>query len=296
MRKLEGIIAPATTSFDSSGSLDLESCRKQFQWLKHSGCHGLAVGGSTGEGHTLNRKEFGQLVDSAIKEVGSDLPVIAGIIVNSTQEAIERGKLAKSIGADALQVTPVHYLFRPDDESMICHFRELAEQTEIPIIIYNVVPWTYLSPSLLCRILREVPNVIGVKQSAGDMKLLADLLEQSQSEDLIFTAVDALLYPSFQLGAKGAIAALLAACPRHCVKLWDASRSGNHEQALELHRQLLQVWNSTQHDLLPACVKYIQKLQGCPSSNPRKPMPYPNDLMQNVIKTSLINAGIELSS
>ncbi len=172
MRKFEGIIAPATTSFDSSGSIDLESCRKQFQWLKNSGCHGLAVGGSTGEGHTLNRKEFGQLVDSAIKEVGSDLPVIAGIIVNSTQEAIERGKLAKSIGADALQVTPVHYLFRPDDESMICHFRELAEQTEIPIIIYNVVPWTYLSPSLLCRILREVPNVIGVKQSAGDMKLL----------------------------------------------------------------------------------------------------------------------------
>jgi 4-hydroxy-tetrahydrodipicolinate synthase len=296
MRKLEGIIPPATTAFDRFGNIDLETCAKQFQWLKNSGCHGLAVGGSTGEGHTLDRKEFSQLLASALKEVGSELPIVAGIIVNSTQEAIERGKLAKSIGADALQVTPVHYLFRPDDESMISHFRELAEKTEIPIIIYNVVPWTYLSPNLLCRILREVPNVIGVKQSAGDMKLLADLLEQSQSEDLIFTAVDALLYPSFQLGAKGAIAALLAACPHHCVKLWDASKNGRNEQALELHRQLLQVWNSTEHDLLPACVKFIQKLQGCPNSYPRRPMPYPSDLMKISIKNALKNAGIEFNS
>ncbi|MDG2198003.1 MAG: dihydrodipicolinate synthase family protein [SAR324 cluster bacterium] len=296
MRKLEGIIAPATTAFDAQGKIDLNACAEQFKWLEEAGCHGLAVGGSTGEGHTLDRKEFSQLLTSALKEVGSELPIIAGIIVNSTQEAIERGKLAKSIGADALQVTPVHYLFRPDDESMISHFRELAEKTEIPIIIYNVVPWTYLSPNLLCRILREVPNVIGVKQSAGDMKLLADLLEQSQSEDLIFTAVDALLYPSFQLGAKGAIAALLAACPHHCVKLWTASKNGKNEQALELHRQLLQVWNSTEHDLLPACVKFIQKLQGCPNSYPRRPMPYPSDLMQNSIKTALKNAGIEFNS
>ena len=294
MRKLEGIIAPTTTAFDASGKIDLNSCAEQFQWLKEAGCHGLAVGGSTGEGHTLDREEFGKLVERALKEVGAELPIIAGIIVNSTQEAIERGKLAKSIGADALQVTPVHYLFRPDDDSMVRHFQELAERTELPIIIYNVVPWTYLSPSLLCRILREVPNVIGVKQSAGDMKLLADLLAQSQAEDLIFTAVDALLYPSFQLGAKGAIAALLAACPHHCVKLWNASKNAEHQEALVLHNQLLQVWNATEHDLLPACVKYIQKLQGCPNSYPRKPMPYPNESIQNSIKLALDNAGIDI--
>ena len=202
--------------------------------------------------------------------------------------------MAKSIGADALQVTPVHYLFRPDDDSMVSHFQELAEKTQLPIIIYNVVPWTYLSPSLLCRILREVPNIIGVKQSAGDMKLLADLLAQSQAEDLIFTAVDALLYPSFQLGAKGAIAALLAACPHHCVKLWDASKNAQHQEALVLHNQLLRVWNATEHDLLPACVKYIQKLQGCPNSYPRKPMPYPNESIQHSIKIALAYAGIDI--
>ena len=128
MKKLEGIIAPATTAFDASGKIDLNSCAEQFQWLKEAGCHGLAVGGSTGEGHTLDREEFVKLVERALKEAGADLPIIAGIIVNSTQEAIERGSLAKSIGADALQVTPVHYLFRPDDDSMVSHFQELAER------------------------------------------------------------------------------------------------------------------------------------------------------------------------
>ncbi len=292
MRTMQGIIAPATTAFDRSGNLDIDACKPQFQWLKDCGCHGIAVGGSTGEGHTLNRDEFERLVDVAVTEVGSAIPVIAGIIVNSTQEAVERGKLAKVVGADALQVTPVHYLFRPDDDAMVLHFRELAEQTEMPIIIYNVVPWTYLSPELLCRILREVPGVVGVKQSAGDMKLLADLLQQSQPEDLIFSAVDALLYPSFQLGAKGAIAAVLAACPRQCVELWDAVQSGNQSRALELHGQLLRVWNASAHDLLPACVKYAQSLQGCPPSYPRRPMPSPNEAMQAALREALHGAGI----
>ena len=96
---------------------------------------------------------------------------------------------------------------------MIQHFREICDGTGMHLLIYNVVPWTYLSPKLLCRIIREVPGVKGVKQSAGDLKLMADLLEMSESEDLIFSAVDALLYPSFILKAWGAIAAVLAALP-----------------------------------------------------------------------------------
>ena len=113
----------------------------------------------------------------------------------------------------ALQVTPVHYLFRPDDDAMVRHFDALARGTGLPIVIYNVVPWTYLSPTLLARILESVEGVVGVKQSAGDLKLLADLLLLVGSRARIMTAVDALLYPSFTLGAHGAIAAILTAAP-----------------------------------------------------------------------------------
>ena len=104
------------------------------------------------------------------------MPVIAGIITDSTASAIERGRAVRDLGVAALQVTPVHYLFRPDDDAMVRHFEALAAGRACPIVIYNVVPWTYLSPQLLARILSSVEGVIGVKQSAGDMKLLADLL------------------------------------------------------------------------------------------------------------------------
>ena len=154
-------------------------------------------------------------------------------------------------------------------------------------MIYNVVPWSYLSPQLLCRILREVPGVIGVKQSAGDLKLLADLLLAAPVGSRIFSAVDALLYPSFALGAHGSIAAILAAAPRACVELWNAVQRGDHAQAHDLHRRLLPLWNAMVGDNLPACTKHAQTLQGCPGGQPRAPMPAASPAQQRAITAAL---------
>jgi hypothetical protein len=93
-----------------------------------------------------------------------------------------------------------------------------------------VVPWSYLSPALLTRIMNEVPLVIGVKQSAGDLKLFADLMMMAPDK-LIYSAVDALMYPSYALGAHGSIAAILTAAPHASVALWDAVKAGDHPRA-----------------------------------------------------------------
>ena len=204
--------------------------------------------------------------------------------------------MVADLGVAALQVTPVHYLFRPTDDAMVEHFRALAAETGHDVIIYNVVPWTYLSPDLLCRIMTEVPEIIGVKQSAGDMKLLADLLLQAAPDRRIFTAVDALLYSSFTLGAHGAIAAILSATPRACVDLWDAVQAGNHEKALDLHRRLLPLWNAIFDDNLPANTKYAQSLQGCPAGAPRAPMPPASIEQQRRIRAALEGLGVALKS
>jgi 4-hydroxy-tetrahydrodipicolinate synthase len=200
------------------------------------------------------------------------VPIITGIIVNSTRAAIKRGRAVVDLGITALQVTPVHYLFRPDDEAMKRHFAEISQATGLPVMIYNVVPWAYLSPELLTDIITNVDGVIGVKQSAGDMKLLADLLLQLGDRGRIMSAVDALLYPSFMLGAHGAIAAILTAVPELCVQLWDAVQAGHYATALELHAQLLPIWNAIEGNNLPANVKYIMELQGRPAGQPRAPM------------------------
>jgi len=285
--KMSGIVPPMTTPFTEGGDLNLKLVKGQVDWLIGQGVHGLAAGGSTGEGHALNAEECRDVVAATVEAAAGRVPVIAGIIVDSTREAIRRGKLVKSLGVAALQVTPVHYLFRPHDDAMVEHFRAVTEETGMPLLLYNVVPWTYLSPGLLVRIMREVPLVVGVKQSAGDLKLFADLMLTAPADKLIFSAVDALLYPSFALGAHGAIAAILTAAPRACVDVWKAVQAGDHRRAHDLHRRLLPLWNAMVGDNLPACTRFAQELQGTTAGFPRAPMPVPSAEQRRHIKAAL---------
>ena len=293
---ISGIIPPMVTPFDAEGRVDEALHRADVRALLAAGVHGLAVCGSTGEGHAVTTEETRAITGATVEEAGGQAPVITGIITNSTQAAIDRAKAVADLGVAALQVTPVHYLFRPDDDAMVRHFDTLAQATGVPVIIYNVVPWSYLSPELLTRLLRDVDGVIGVKQSAGDMKLLADLLFLTDADWArekgvrILSAVDALLYPSFCLGAHRSVAAILTAAPRLCVELWNAVRAGRQARALEIHTMLLRVWNAIFADNLPANVKTAMKLQGRDGGLPRAPMPPSSPAQAEAIAAALAAA------
>ncbi len=284
---LRGIIPPMTTPFDAAGEVDERAFRAQVRFFLRAGVHGVCVGGSTGEGHTLTRDEFKALMTWTAEEVGGRVPIVAGIIANSTREAILRARDIEHLDIAALQVTPVHYLFRPDEQATFSHFKALAEAVKPPVLIYNVIPWNYLSPAQLLRILREIPGVIGVKQSQGDLKLMADLLLEVPAGRLVFTAIDALLYPSFALGSPGAIAAMPTAIPGPCLALWDAVQRGDHAAGQDLHRRMLRFWNAIVGDNLPACTKYALELQGCPVGLPRAPMPPASAAQRAAIEPAL---------
>jgi len=292
-QRIAGIVPPVTTPFDAEERVDEPLLRAEVRYLVGTAqVHGLAVGGSTGEGHTLTTDELRQIVGAALEEVQGQVPVIAGIIVDSTREAVERGKALADLPVAALQVTPVHYLFRPNDEMMYRHFATIANKVGRPVIVYNVVPWAYCSTELLVRMIRELDGVVGVKQSASDMTRLADLLLDLGDDGLVMSAVDALLYPSFCLGAHGAIAAILAAAPTLCVELWNCVQSGDHVRALDLHRKLFTLWNALVGDNLPANVKCALELQGRPAGLPRSPMPVSSDAQRAAIGQALCQAGL----
>jgi 4-hydroxy-tetrahydrodipicolinate synthase len=136
----------------------------------------------------------------------------------------------------------------------------------------------------------EVPLVIGVKQSAGDLKLFADLMMMAPDR-LIYSAVDALMYPSYVLGAHGSIAAILTAAPQASVALWDAVKANDHASALDLHKKLLTLWNAIIADNLPACTRYAQILQGMPATFPRAPMPEASIAQRVAIRSALEGLG-----
>lgn len=292
MSELRGIIAPFTTPFTESGSVDLALVPAQVEWLIGNGVHGLAAGGSTGEGHALDRDEYYGLIEKTAAVIKDRVPLVAGIISNSTAEVAARGQSVKHLGVAALQITPPHYLFKPDDNAMVSHFQEIYAECQLPILIYNVVPWCYLSPDLLLRIMDEVPGVLGVKQSAGDMKLFADLVRRAKPENLIFSAVDAMLYSSYQLGAPGAIAAILTAAPGPSVRLWDAVIDQAWETARDFHERLMPLWDAIGQDNMPSLCKYAQQLQGVATGYPRRPTSPATDEQKRLVRAALVNLSL----
>ncbi len=293
MSRLRGIIPPLTTPFDENENIDEDMLRAEVRYMiDQAHVAGIVVGGSTGEGHTLSTDELRRLAAIASEEAAGRVPVLVGIIVDSTRQAIERARAVADLPVAALQITPVHYLFKPDDEMMFRHFAAVADAVGIPLMVYNVVPWSYCSPQLLTRIVTEVEGVIGVKQSAGDLKLLADLLLLLEGRGVVMSAVDALLYPSLVLGADGAIAAILTAAPKLAMQLWEAVEKEDHASALDCHKKLLRIWNAIQGDHLPANVKAAMELQGRPAGYPRSPMPRSTPPRVAAIRAALVGAGV----
>lgn len=286
---LNGIIPPIVTPFTADGEVDEQAFRGVVRFMVNKRVHGICVGGSSGEGHTYTPEEFKRLMEIACEEVNGAIPVVAGVIVNSTRDAIARVRSIAHLPIAGLQVTPVHYVFKPDEEATYQHFKALSESTLFPVIIYNVVPWNYLSPALLVRIMRDMPGVIGVKQSAGDLKLMADLLLDLPAGKKVYSAVDALLYPSFALGAHGTIAANPAAVPGVCINLWNAVQAGDHAKAKEIHEALLRFWNTIVADNLPANIKFSLALQGCETGVPRMPMPATSEAQAANIRREMAN-------
>ncbi|MBT2332331.1 dihydrodipicolinate synthase family protein [Variovorax paradoxus] len=270
---LTGVIPPLVTPFTADGSIDEAAFRKVIRFNLDKKVHGVCPGGSTGEGHTFTVEEFKRVMEITAAEVAGQVPIVAGIISNSTRDAINRAKAVSHLPIAALQVTPVHYLFKPDEEATHNHFKALTEAVAIPVVIYNVVPWNYLNPSQMIRLMKDLPGVQGIKQSQGDLKLMADLLLGVPEGCKVFSAVDALLYSSFALGAHGTIAATPAALPGVCVNLWNTVQAGNHVKALEMHKSMLAFWNALVGDNLPANIKTSIALQGCDAGLPRAPMP-----------------------
>lgn len=289
--ELHGIIPPLVTPFTEAEDIDEQALRAEIRFMLDAGVHGLTVGGSTGEGHTLSLEETVRISQIAVEEARGRVPVVTGIIRDSTREIIRYGQAVKATGVDALQITPVHYLFKPDDDGTYAFYAEIAREVGLPIVIYNVVPWNVIQPDLLLR-LSEIPEVVAVKQSGGDIHKLADLLLASRGRLTVLSAVDDLLYPSFALGAQGAVAAICTVLPDLCVQLWDACQRGDHAAARALHERILPVWRAMEAPDMPARSKAALELRGLRCGPARRPLGRASATAREELARALERAGV----
>lgn len=288
---LHGMISTVVTPFDENDRVDLDLLRGEVKYLLDQGVTAICACGSTGEGQTLSLEESRAICEVVVDEVAGRVPVIGGVIQNSTAQAIRYSLALKEAGVDALQVTPVHYVFAPSPEETVEHYRLVGEATDLPIVLYNVVPWALVPVETIER-LADVPQVVAIKQSGGDMHLLVELLARVRDRFTILAALDNLHYPAFVLGAHGALAAIPTVTPKLSVELWNAVQAGDHKEALALHERILTVWRAIDGPNLPATLKAALQLQGRDGGLPRKPFAPATEQERERIAAALRSANL----
>jgi 4-hydroxy-tetrahydrodipicolinate synthase len=287
MTQFKGVIPALTTPFDGNGQIDEAKYRAQVQFMLRKGVHGVCFGGSTGEGQTLELDEFRRLSAITVEEVKGKVPVVAGIIANSAREVIKRADAIRNIKVDALQVTPVFYIYTPSDEENYQHFKTICDTVKMPILIYNVIPWNLLNTPLVLRILREIPLVVGIKQSQGNITRVAELVANAPKDKVILSAIDNLLYSCFAFGAHGTLAASPTGAPGPVVRLWNAVQEGDHKTGVAIHHRLVNLWSALPPNNMPAAIKYCLALQGVDCGVARQPMGMPDSASRKEIESAL---------
>ena len=235
---MKGVFTALVTPFNRDGSIDVGAYKALIQFQMEQGIDGLVPVGTTGESPTLSEQEKELLIQLAVELAQKKIPVIAGTGSNNTSHAIDATKRAKEIGADyTLQVSP--YYNKPSTEGLYRHFVSIAEEGELPVVVYNVPGRcaVNLPVSLLLR-LAEHPGIVAVKEACGNMSQIEELLHKRPDGFSVLSGDDALTVPMMACGADGIISVAGNAFPAEMVKLTHAMLTGDLKTALEMHRYL----------------------------------------------------------
>ncbi len=290
---LSGIIPPMVTAFrPESEDLDEDLIQAETEYLISTGVHTICVGGSTGEGQGLSEDEVYRLNKAVVDQAAGRVNVMAGIIADTTRETIVKSESARAAGVTSIQVTPPHYLWVPSVEGLVQHFTRIGDAVELPILIYNVIPWVDIDVHAMNAIIDDAPWVLGVKQSGGDMHKVADMLALIHGKVPITTGIDDLLYPTFALGVDGAVTCMTAVFPVETKELFEATRDGDHDRALAMHRRLLPVWRLIEGPSMTANAKYVLSLLGRDNGVSRSPILAPDEAHRARLRASLEEAGL----
>jgi len=239
--KLHGIFAPLTTPFATDGSVSFAHLRENIKRYNQTGLAGYAINGSTSESVLLRWDEVYSVWEAAREASAPNKILIAGSGAESTAETIEHTNRAASLGyAVALVRTPSFYKPAMSEEVLAEHYLRVADSARIPVMVYSVPVFTHVTveTSLIARVSKH-PNIIGMKDSSGDVQGIADVIAAAPTEFQTLVGSASTLYESLEKGAVGAILALACAFPELCVEIYEASRAGDSGKAHSLAQQLV---------------------------------------------------------
>lgn len=259
-----GAYTALVTPFTMDGKLDEPRLRELVENQIRGGIDGLVPCGTTGESPTLPHEEHNHVIELVVKFAAGRCKVIAGTGSNSTDEAISMTQHAKKVSADAtLQVAP--YYNKPTQAGLYAHFRTIAEQGGLPVIIYNIPGRTGVDVSneTLAKLRRDLPDkVVGLKESTGNVDRVSQIRTLVDREFAILSGDDSLTLPMMSVGAVGVISVAANVMPREVTDLVHAALKGDYERAGRIHAKLFPLFKDLFVETNPVPVKAALAMMG----------------------------------
>ena len=255
-----------------NGEVDVEALEGMVEFQVQNGIHGLVPCGTTGETPAMSHAEDRLVISTVVRVANGRVPVIAGTGSNSTETAIKYTRMAEEVGADgSLQVSP--YYNKPTQEGLYRHFAAVAENTNLPIILYNIPGRTSVTiDAETTARLAEIPNIVGTKEATLSMNMAMDVMSLCGEDFDVLSGDDPVTLPLMSLGGRGVISVASNVAPAAVSDMVNALLEGDWERGRELHYELLPLFRALFVETNPIPVKTAASILGLCSDEMRLPM------------------------
>ncbi|CDQ40062.1 4-hydroxy-tetrahydrodipicolinate synthase [Virgibacillus salexigens] len=266
------VLTAMVTPFDANGNIDYDQTTVLIEYLLSNGTDGLVIAGTTGESPTLTADEKINLYNHVVKTVNKRVPVIAGTGGNNTKASIELSKEAQQCGVDAVMlVTP--YYNKPNQLGLYQHFRTIAEQTELPIMLYNIPGRSIINLTAETTIaLSKLSNIVSIKESSGDLDQVSEIIEGTEHDFSVYSGDDSMTLPMLSIGGSGIISVASHIIGKEMQEMVTFFKEGNVRKAARLHRKLLPIMKGLFSAPSPSPVKAALRLKGIETGGLRLPL------------------------
>jgi 4-hydroxy-2-oxoglutarate aldolase len=294
---LQGIFAPVVTPYTRRGDVDEALYRENLERYRGTGLAGIVVAGSTGEASYLTGPERLRLTEITRRVLKPPELLIVGTGLESTRATLDLSREAFQRGADAvLVVTPNYYKSRMDSAALTAHFHTLADKLRRPVIVYNIPQFTgvRMSPELIGRLARH-PNVVGLKESSGDLAYMRAILRKVPSGFRVLVGSALILMDALRAGAAGGVLSQAGFVPELCVSAYDAVRNRRWKIAQDLQGRLRILAREIALPYGVAGIKVAYELCGYAGGDPRLPLVPLSKAARRVVAATLreARAGLE---
>ncbi len=272
-------------------SIDYGAYKELIEWQIASGTDGILPAGTTGESPTLTHAEHNELIAKTVEFVNKRCKVMAGAGSNSTAETLSLSKHAKQDGADSiLVITP--YYNRPTQEGLYRHFAAVAEQVDLPTMIYNIPSRTGVNmlPETVARVRRDFPQVRGIKESTGNVDQSSQLLALADMD--IMSGDDSLALPIMSVGGTGVVSVIANIAPAETKQMITYAQNNDFAKAREMHMRLLPIMKACFIETNPGPVKAALRLMGKGTGSLRLPMVEPMPETEKALVEAMRKVGL----